>query len=119
MTKGRVTRRRVEIVLALACLLVSGPAAAQSAAEFYKGKQIDMYIGTPTGGGYDQYGRLLGRHMSRHIPGNPMIVYRNMPAGGGRQAITTSTTWPPPTGLRSASRSATSGSIRCTARPRR
>src|SRR6187402_3123519 len=75
MTKGRVTRRRVEIVLALACLLVSGPAAAQSAAEFYRGKQIDMYIGTPTGGGYDQYGRLLGRHMSRHIPGNPMIVY--------------------------------------------
>ena len=87
MTKGRVTRRRVEIMLPLACLLVSGPAAAQSAAEFYRGKQIDMYIGTPTGGGYDQYGRLLGRHMSRHIPGNPMIVYRNMPAGGGRQAM--------------------------------
>jgi tripartite-type tricarboxylate transporter receptor subunit TctC len=64
-----------------------GPATAQTVAEFYKGKQIDLYIGTPPGGGYDQYGRVLGRHMSRHIPGNPAIVFRNMPAGGGRQAM--------------------------------
>jgi tripartite-type tricarboxylate transporter receptor subunit TctC len=85
MTKGR--GRRLGTLLALACLLVSGPAAAQNVAAFYKGKQIDMYIGTPPGGGYDQYGRVLGRHMSRHIPGNPAIVYRNMPAGGGRQAM--------------------------------
>ena len=62
-------------------------ACAQSVAEFYKGKQIDLYIGTPTGGGYDQYGRTLGRHMPRHIPGHPQIVFRNMPAGGGRQAM--------------------------------
>ena len=60
---------------------------AAGVADFYKGKQIDMFIGTPTGGGYDQYGRLLGRHMSRHIPGNPAIIFRNMPAGGGRQAM--------------------------------
>src|SRR5688572_26532178 len=62
-------------------------ATAQPAADFYKGKQIDMFIGTPTGGGYDQYGRLLGRHMSKYIPGNPPVIYRNMPAGGGRQAM--------------------------------
>src|SRR5215208_61855 len=72
---------------ALIGVLYSGAAAAQLASEFYSGKQIDMFIGTPTGGGYDQYGRLLGRHMSRHIPGAPTIVFKNMPAGGGRQAI--------------------------------
>jgi tripartite-type tricarboxylate transporter receptor subunit TctC len=80
-------KRGVAALLALAGLLVAGPAAAQTVAEFYKGKQIDLYIGTPPGGGYDQYGRVLGRHMTRHIPGNPAIVFRNMPAGGGRQAM--------------------------------
>jgi tripartite-type tricarboxylate transporter receptor subunit TctC len=81
--------RGVAALLVVAGLLASGgrAAAQQSVADFYKGKQIDLYIGTPPGGGYDQYGRVLGRHMSRHIPGNPAIVYRNMPAGGGRQAM--------------------------------
>ncbi len=65
--------------------LTGGAANAQS--DFYKGKTIDMFIGTPTGGGYDQYGRLLGRHMSRHISGHPQFVFKNMPAGGGRQAM--------------------------------
>src|SRR5687767_15760971 len=66
-------------------LLTGGAANAQP--NFYKGKTIDMFIGTPAGGGYDQYGRLLGRHMSRHIAGSPQIIFKNMPAGGGRQAM--------------------------------
>jgi tripartite-type tricarboxylate transporter receptor subunit TctC len=83
-----MTWRGIAALLTLTSAFACGSSAAQqSAADFYKGRQIDMYIGTPTGGGYDQYGRLLGRHMSRHIPGNPTIVYRNMPAGGGRQAM--------------------------------
>ena len=77
----------MRVLLALASVLLPVSAAAQTVAEFYRGKQIDMYIGTPPGGGYDQYGRVLGRHMTKHIPGNPAIVYRNMPAGGGRQAM--------------------------------
>jgi tripartite-type tricarboxylate transporter receptor subunit TctC len=83
-----MTWRGGAALLMLTGMLASGPAAAQQGvAEFYKGKQIDLYIGTPPGGGYDQYGRVLGRYMSQHIPGNPAIVYRNMPAGGGRQAM--------------------------------
>jgi tripartite-type tricarboxylate transporter receptor subunit TctC len=83
-----MTWRGIAALLTLTSAFACGSSAAQqSAAGFYKGRQIDMYIGTPTGGGYDQYGRLLGRHMSRHILGNPTIVYRNMPAGGGRQAM--------------------------------
>jgi tripartite-type tricarboxylate transporter receptor subunit TctC len=73
--------------LATVAVLISIPVAAQSATDFYGGKQIDMFIGTPTGGGYDQYGRLLAHHMGRHIPGTPTIVVKNMPAGGGRQAL--------------------------------
>ncbi len=69
---------------ALACAL---PAAAQPAAEFYKGKQIQMIIATNAGVGYDIYARLLISHMGKHIPGNPTFVPRNMigAAGFGRQ----------------------------------
>jgi tripartite-type tricarboxylate transporter receptor subunit TctC len=65
-------------VLALAALSVH----AQPAADFYKGKQIDLYIGYSTGGGYDVYARLLARHLAKHIPGNPVIVPKNMEGAG-------------------------------------
>ena len=74
--------------IALAWLtLATTPAMGQPAQDFYKGKTIDIFLGSSVGGGYDQYGRLLGRHVSRHIPGNPQIVFKNLTAGGGRQAI--------------------------------
>ena len=66
-------------LLVYACLL---PAQAQSPADVYKGKQIDLYIGYSTGGGYDVYARLLARHMGKHIPGNPIIVPKNMDGAG-------------------------------------
>jgi tripartite-type tricarboxylate transporter receptor subunit TctC len=57
-------------------------------ADFYAGKTIDFEVGADVGGGYDIYARTLARHMSRHIPGNPTIVVKNMPgAGSGRTAL--------------------------------
>src|ERR1700731_2720869 len=42
-----------------------GSARAQDAvANFYRGKQIDLFIGTTAGGGYDTYARLIARHFS-------------------------------------------------------
>jgi tripartite-type tricarboxylate transporter receptor subunit TctC len=73
-------------VAGLAALVLCGagvtPARAQSAADFYKGRQVDLYIGYSAGGGYDIYARLLARHMGKHIPGNPTIVPRNMDGAG-------------------------------------
>src|SRR5215212_11718390 len=57
-------------------------AAAETPAEFYKGKQVSLYIGYSVGGGYDLYARMLARHMGKHIPGNPTIIPRNMEGGG-------------------------------------
>src|SRR4051812_41614801 len=57
------------------------------AEDFYGGKKIDLYIGFGPGGGYDLYGRLLARHFGTHIPGNPLIVPRNMPGAGGLAVI--------------------------------
>src|SRR6202790_2053513 len=67
-------------VIALAALAV--PAKAQSAAEFYQGKSLDLQIGYSVGGGYDLYARLLARHLGKHIPGNPTVVPKNMEGAG-------------------------------------
>jgi tripartite-type tricarboxylate transporter receptor subunit TctC len=63
-------------------LLAALPAQAQSVADFYRGKTIQMLIGYTAGGGYDLNARVLARHMGKHIPGNPNIVAQNM-AGAG------------------------------------
>jgi len=68
--------------LAVLAATAAVPAQAQSAAEFYKGRQMTMIISTGPGGGYDLNGRLIARHMPRHIGGNPTIVARNMPGAG-------------------------------------
>ena len=73
--------------VAVAIFACQGAAACAQTVDFYKGRQIEMFLGSSVGGGYDQYGRLLGRHIARHIPGNPQIVFKNLTAGGGRQAI--------------------------------
>jgi tripartite-type tricarboxylate transporter receptor subunit TctC len=66
---------------ALAIGIAAG-AAAQSPADFYKGKSVDLNIGYTSGGGYDVYARILARHMDRYLPGNPTIVPKNMPGAG-------------------------------------
>jgi tripartite-type tricarboxylate transporter receptor subunit TctC len=65
--------------------------AERSAAQapFYKGKQITLLIASGPGGGYDTYARALARHMTKHIPGNPVIVPRNLPGAGGLIAANT------------------------------
>jgi tripartite-type tricarboxylate transporter receptor subunit TctC len=64
-------------------IAASVPAAAQSVADFYKGKTIQMIVGVSAGGDYDLRARLLARHLSKHIPGNPKIVPQNMLGAGG------------------------------------
>ena len=68
-----------------AAVAVHGTAQVQAAdpmVDFYKGKQVTLQIGSEPGGGYDLVGRLVARHMHRHIPGNPGIIVQNVPGGG-------------------------------------
>ena len=69
-----------------AALATAGVAGAQPAADFYKGKTVHLVLSTGVGGGYAVYGRLLARHMDRHLPGQPNIVVENMPGAGGIKA---------------------------------
>jgi tripartite-type tricarboxylate transporter receptor subunit TctC len=75
-------KSRAAVLLAGGILLGAAAASAQPADEFYKGKQIRIVVGSTAGGDYDVWARLLARHMSRHIPGNPNIIVENMPGAG-------------------------------------
>ena len=46
-----------------------------------------MIVGGSPGGGFDTLARAIARHMSKHIPGNPSVVPRNMPGAGGLLAM--------------------------------
>ena len=69
---------------AAGAIAAGGVARADDAAvaQFYKGRNIQLYIGYSVGGGYDIYARVLARHLGGHIPGNPTIVPQNMPGAG-------------------------------------
>jgi tripartite-type tricarboxylate transporter receptor subunit TctC len=67
----------------LSALLGASGRLAYSAAPYYEGKAIRIIVGTSPGGGYDTYTRLVARHFSKYIPGNPTIIVDNMPGAGG------------------------------------
>jgi tripartite-type tricarboxylate transporter receptor subunit TctC len=69
-----------------ATALASGQTRADSVADFYKGKSITITVGYSAGGGYDIYARALGRHMGRHLPGNPNFVVQNVTGAGSVNA---------------------------------
>jgi tripartite-type tricarboxylate transporter receptor subunit TctC len=73
---------------AFICLSVATalPASAQSVADFYKGRHMDLTISGSAGGGYDQYARILAKHMPRHIPGEPTLTVKNMVGAEGIKA---------------------------------
>ncbi len=71
------------VCIIAAALASASPARAQTPAEFYRGKTLNLDIGSSVGGGYDIHGRLLARHIGKYIPGNPTVVPRNVEGAGG------------------------------------
>ena len=62
-----------------ACL---APANAQDPAAFYRGRTVSLQVGSAAGDGYDQYARVIARHIGKYIPGQPNIIVQNVPGGG-------------------------------------
>src|SRR4026208_2219379 len=75
--------KTVGVLLILIAMV--GQAHAQ-AMPFYKDKSIRIIVGFTAGGLYDQYARILSRHMPKYIPGNPNIIVQNMPGAGSLTA---------------------------------
>ena len=70
------------VVLALCAVALGVP---QSAADepFYRGKRLTLIINFAAGGPTDIEGRLLAKHLAKHIAGNPGILVQNMDGAGG------------------------------------
>jgi tripartite-type tricarboxylate transporter receptor subunit TctC len=81
-----MTRLIILPLIVAALALSGGSAAAQGVADFYRGKTVNFIVGFGPGGGYDLYPRVLARHLSRHIPGNPAVVVQNMDGAGSVRA---------------------------------
>jgi len=81
----RVQESANALIVAVLLAATSQPAHA---ADFFAGKTINLIAGTDVGGGFSIYARLIGKHISRYIPGNPTIIVRNMPGAGGATAAT-------------------------------
>jgi tripartite-type tricarboxylate transporter receptor subunit TctC len=79
-------RARFQAVLLAASWGAALTAMPAQAADYYAGKTIEFVVGNDVGGGYDIYARTVARHITRHIPGNPTIIVRNMPGAGSTRA---------------------------------
>jgi tripartite-type tricarboxylate transporter receptor subunit TctC len=78
-------QRRKGWVAGLFVLLATGatPATADDLADFYKTKTVSLIVSSSPGGGYDTLARTVAKHMSKHIPGNPGVIVKNMAGAGG------------------------------------
>jgi tripartite-type tricarboxylate transporter receptor subunit TctC len=81
------TGRCMKCMLAVGFLLV-GVVSTVSAAEkaFYEGKTVMVLINYAAGGPTDVEGRLIAKHLAKHIPGRPAVVVQNMGGAGGATA---------------------------------
>jgi tripartite-type tricarboxylate transporter receptor subunit TctC len=84
--KATVSRWLLPSGLALA-LSVPLPQGASAQESFYKGRTVTIVVGYSAGGGYDQYARLVARHLGRHIPGNPNVIVQNMPGAASMTSV--------------------------------
>src|SRR5258708_1348564 len=89
---GMIVRMRscslvLPIAATAAALLLVAPARADNVADFYKGKSVALYLGYPPGGAYDIYARLIGRYLTRHVPGNPQFIVRHKPGAASLNLV--------------------------------
>ncbi len=79
--RARAVMLRFASICILAAAATTGSAHAQES-DFYRGKTVTIFVGSDAGSGYDAYARLVGRHIGKHIPGNPVVVVQNQPGAG-------------------------------------
>jgi tripartite-type tricarboxylate transporter receptor subunit TctC len=79
----RAYRSIVTVTVAVTTVIVlCAPASAQTAPTL-AGRTVQLIVGFGAGGGFDLWGRLVARHLGRHLPGHPTVVVQNMPGAGG------------------------------------
>jgi len=82
----------LELVFSLCAVMgvAAAPCAAQEpVADFYRGKQVTVLVGSSAGGSASLYAQALARHMGRYLPGGASLVVQHMPGAGGLVAANT------------------------------
>src|SRR5215510_5545358 len=82
----RVARLAAAVIMTAHLALGLRVAVAQTEpkqTEPYEWKKLTVVVGSTPSGGYDSYGRLLARHIGKHLPGQPTVIVANKPGAGG------------------------------------
>ena len=79
-----LTRSRFIATMAAAtAVAMTSAAPAFAQANFYEGKQIRLIVGSSSGSSYEFYARLVGRFLTKHIAGNPVVTVQIMTGASG------------------------------------
>jgi len=66
----------------LAGMIASAPVAAQDNKVDFSGKTVEWWMPFSEGGGTDVWARFFAPYLSKHLPGQPNVIIRNVPGGG-------------------------------------
>src|SRR5438552_3781018 len=75
-----------KVIFAILAALTVGTHAGHAQETEFARKTITISIGNTAGGTYDLMGRLVARHLGRHLAGNPTVIAENMPGAGTLRA---------------------------------
>ena len=79
-------QRMLHVIIAAALAFAATTARAEE--PFYQGKRLTLLINFAPGGPTDVEGRLLAKHIAKHIAGNPLIVVQNKDGASGMVGAT-------------------------------
>jgi tripartite-type tricarboxylate transporter receptor subunit TctC len=77
-----ILKQLLSLLVGVSSIYAASPACADPVEDFYKGRTVTVLIGAPPGGSYDLVARVLVAHIGRFIPGNPLVIPKNMPGAG-------------------------------------
>src|SRR5256884_8819664 len=80
------TRNELAVLMLALLMGLVAPPSGHAQEPFFARKTVTISIGYTAGGSYDLYGRLVARHLGKHIPGQPTVVAQNMPGAGSLKA---------------------------------
>src|SRR3546814_10435793 len=72
--------------LGAGCVGLTSAAAAQGVQGFYKDRTVEMIVGSDAATEYTRDARMVAQYLTRHIPGNPTIIVKNMPGASSIKA---------------------------------
>ena len=78
-----VIRKQILALIASVWVIEAGAPAHAQDDNYFEGKTVSIYVGRTPGSGADLSVRVFAEFWQRHIPGNPTMVVRNVPGGGG------------------------------------